>query len=297
MSRFSPEQLADVRGAVTGNVLTLDKAKQRATWTAPAAPAPTAHAASHLPDGSDALTTAVAGASAPGDAAAVGTALSFARADHRHSREALLKLDDCGAPDDNTDLNASAAAHGLLRKLSGTSTQYLGGDGNWSVPAGSGGATHALVRKTVDEAVTSSTVVQDDDALAFTFGTSETWLFEFVLFVNGDAAGDFACIIAGRPVGATAAVGGYGPGSGATFDTTAPEATTATPIEVYGASGLTTTRNFGLAGTGFPVTILLKGWITSTSTGGTLTLQWAQRVSSATATTVMTGSHLIAHRV
>src|SRR5687768_16158792 len=33
-----------------------------------------------------------------------------------------IKLDDLAAPDDNTDLNASASAHGLLRKLSGLAT-------------------------------------------------------------------------------------------------------------------------------------------------------------------------------
>lgn len=50
-----------------------------------------------------------------------------------------LKLDDCAVPDDNTDLDATTTEHGLLRKLSGVSTEYLGGDGNWSVPAGGGG--------------------------------------------------------------------------------------------------------------------------------------------------------------
>ncbi len=297
MSRVAPEQLADVRGASTGNVLTLDKAKQRATWTAPAAPTPTAHAASHLPGGSDALTTAVAGASAPGDAAAVGTALSFARADHRHSREALLKLDDCAAPDDNTDLNASAAAHGLLRRLSGTATQYLGGDGNWTVPAGSGGVAHVVVFKDVDESVTSSSVVQSDDALLFAFGTNETWLFEVVLVVTGDTAGDIKCIISGMPVGATGQWGAFGPGAGATFDTTAPETTTATPFESFANSGMSVERGFGCAGAAIPVMIVIKGWVKSSVTAGTLTLQWAQRVSSATATTVKTGSHLIAHKV
>ncbi len=45
------------------------------------------HEARHLPSGADPLTTAVAGASAPGDTAAIGTANSLARSDHRHSRE------------------------------------------------------------------------------------------------------------------------------------------------------------------------------------------------------------------
>lgn len=50
---------------------------------------PTAHAASHLPGGSDALTTAIAGSSAVGDTPAVGVAAAFSRSDHQHGREAF----------------------------------------------------------------------------------------------------------------------------------------------------------------------------------------------------------------
>ena len=54
-----------------------------------------------------------------------------------------LKLDDLAAPDDTADLNASASAHGLLRKLSGTPTEYLNGNGAWSTPATGGGTPAA----------------------------------------------------------------------------------------------------------------------------------------------------------
>ena len=47
--------------------------------------------------------------------------------------EAKLALSDV------TTANASTTAHGLLRKLSGTATQYLDGTGAWSTPAGGGG--------------------------------------------------------------------------------------------------------------------------------------------------------------
>jgi hypothetical protein len=46
------------------------------------------------------------------------------------------KLDDLAAPDDNTDLNASATRHGLLRKLSNVASQYLSGAGTWTMPSG-----------------------------------------------------------------------------------------------------------------------------------------------------------------
>jgi hypothetical protein len=48
---------------------------------------PTAHAVTHKPAGTDPLATAIAGSSAPGDAAAIGSAEAFSKADHKHGRE------------------------------------------------------------------------------------------------------------------------------------------------------------------------------------------------------------------
>lgn len=50
-----------------------------------------------------------------------------------------IKLDDLAAPDDNTDLNASTTAHGLMQKYPGGTTTFLRADGVFaSVPAGGG---------------------------------------------------------------------------------------------------------------------------------------------------------------
>lgn len=46
---------------------------------------PGAHASTHLPGGSDALTTAAAGTITPGDTASAGSAASFSASDHRHA--------------------------------------------------------------------------------------------------------------------------------------------------------------------------------------------------------------------
>ena len=98
------------------------KWKAKAIWTA-------AHKDTHDPiDGSDKLDTA-----APvkvGEANAIGSSHSYPRADHVHEKhhakytnaEAVaaaktVKLDDFTAPDDNTDLDASAAKHGLMSKV------------------------------------------------------------------------------------------------------------------------------------------------------------------------------------
>jgi hypothetical protein len=53
---------------------------------------------------------------------------------------AATKLDDFAAPDDNTDLNATTGAHGLLPKLGGGTTDFLRADGAWAPPAGGAAA-------------------------------------------------------------------------------------------------------------------------------------------------------------
>ena len=58
---------------------------------------------------------------------------------HQSGGADAIKLDDLAAPDDNTDLNASTSAHGLLKKLDGNAAHYMDGSGNWSTPAGGGG--------------------------------------------------------------------------------------------------------------------------------------------------------------
>jgi hypothetical protein len=50
---------------------------------------------------------------------------------HGPAQPDALKLDDTAAPDDNTDNDASASAHGLMKKLSGVLGEYLGGSGLW----------------------------------------------------------------------------------------------------------------------------------------------------------------------
>jgi hypothetical protein len=56
--------------------------------------------------------------------------------DYRYLADAkAIKLDDFASPDDNTDLNATTSAHGLLPKLSNNARQFLRGDGFWSTYA------------------------------------------------------------------------------------------------------------------------------------------------------------------
>jgi hypothetical protein len=50
-------------------------------------------------------------------------------------------LDDLAAPDDNTDLDASTAKHGLMMKFPGGTTNFLRADGAFAAPPGGGGGS------------------------------------------------------------------------------------------------------------------------------------------------------------
>jgi hypothetical protein len=69
-----------------------------------------------------------------------------------------IKLDDFAALDDNTDLNATSSAHGLLPKLSNNARQFLRGDGTWAPYASVTGVPTAAIGSThLDAAALSAT--------------------------------------------------------------------------------------------------------------------------------------------
>lgn len=71
-----------------------------------------------------------------------------------------IKLDDLGAPDDNTDLDASTLKHGLMQKYPGGSSNYLREDGTWAAPSGSGApASVDYLVGTADAGLSSEIVV------------------------------------------------------------------------------------------------------------------------------------------
>lgn len=75
-----------------------------------------------------------------------------------------IKLDNLGTPDDNTDLNASTSRHGLLRKLSGNTNEYLAGDGTWAVPGGGANSNHSPV--TVNDTTTVNLTITANQLLS-----------------------------------------------------------------------------------------------------------------------------------
>lgn len=62
---------------------------------------------------------------------------------HQSGGADAIRLDDLAAAEDNTDLNATTGAHGLLPKLGGGTSNFLRADGTWAAP-GSGGLGYTL---------------------------------------------------------------------------------------------------------------------------------------------------------
>lgn len=81
---------------------------------------------------------------------------------HQSGGSDAIKLDDLAAPDDNTDLDASTAKHGLLPKLGGGTTNFLRADGTWNAPAGGGGGGSAAPEATLLEAPGSPSAYDDE---------------------------------------------------------------------------------------------------------------------------------------
>lgn len=87
------------------------------------------------------LTKADVGLSSADDVSDAGKPVSTAMQTALDAKAATnRKLDDFGAPDDNTDLNVSTGAHGLCPKLPNDAAVFLDGTGAYSAPSVDEGA-------------------------------------------------------------------------------------------------------------------------------------------------------------
>ena len=228
------------------------------------------------------VASATAGASAPGDSAAVGTADTFARSDHRHSREGAAILNTLA--DAKGDVIAASAADTWARLAVGANDTVLTADSaqstgvKWATVTGP-----SFVRKTADETVTSSTTLQSDDHLFFAVAASEIWVFDFTLFIVSAAAPDIR-IALDVPAGATlkwAIIHEMDNNEVATLSVVTTGDDTS---RIYGATASETM-------------IVVRGIIVNGGTAGNVQLRWAQGTSDATGTTVKENSFLMAHKL
>jgi hypothetical protein len=152
-------------------------------------------------------------------------------------------------------------------------------------------APEAIIRKTADETVSNSAVVQNDDHLLFPIAANEAWYVEAFLLAQGaSATADFKWGWSG-PASATAnwslaaladaTVGGY----------------VQRTVGLTSSSALaigSTASTAGLSGT---TTVKLEGIFTAAGTAGNINLQWAQDTATVENNKVLLGSFLKIRRV
>ena len=140
--------------------------------------------------------------------------------------------------------------------------------------------------KGADESVTSSTTLQNDDALFLQLTANSTWIFIGFASLTGAAigSGDFKGQFT-APSGSTVVVEaiGYSTSSAGPLNGNAVRAASAT--FTAGINGATASP------------LLLIGSVIVGNTSGNLQLQWAENTSSGTPTVVKAGAFLAAWQV
>ncbi len=134
------------------------------------------------------------------------------------------------------------------------------------------------VRKSANESVTSSTVLQNDDHLKLSLAESKTYIIDGVLFASSTSATPDIIIGFYGQTGSTITIG-Y------TNDVN----------EMVLGSGATSARITLPANN--PTSIHIKGTVVTGSTSGDFQLKWAQASSNASPTMVTAGSYLRAEEI
>lgn len=144
-----------------------------------------------------------------------------------------------------------------------------------------------IVVKAATEPITASTTMQNDDELFATVAANATYDVLLHLLHDSATAGDIT-IGWTAPAGAVMTWGLIGAQSGETSSSTVANVNmqTRTILEAADLGGGASTGTYGL----------VHGALITSATAGTLNFQWAQRVSSATASNVRAGSVLMLHR-
>jgi hypothetical protein len=151
-------------------------------------------------------------------------------------------------------------------------------------------STQTFARKSSDESVTSSATLQDDDALVAAMGTSQTWLIQLNLVVTS-AADNTGNIKVAFTVPAGATVHGWGAQGRINFGAATQDGDVRNFAEVTGSVTAT-----GFVACTDPTNLTMWALVSTAGTAGNWQLQWAQNASSGNATTVESGSWLLATR-
>jgi hypothetical protein len=143
--------------------------------------------------------------------------------------------------------------------------------------------------KGLDESVTSSTTLQDDNDFTFAIAASEVWVLQLSLWIVGIVGGDFKYQLS-VPSGATGGQGWQGLHASATTADAADLFTSAATDDFsIRVIGCVSASPYSFARVYYNVF--------NSTNAGNVTLQWAQNASSGTSTTLKKGSWLYAVRM
>ena len=160
--------------------------------------------------------------------------------------------------------------------------ESTGGDFEWQSCGSGSGATVDIVRKTADESVTSSTVLQNDDHLTFSVDASTTYQVTGHLEIDtSNATPDIVVAITlDNATGATVFVGILSLGNAGNLRYN----------ETLDTSGTASAR-IPLPSTN-STDLIFSGIVITGSSTSSITLQWAQATSNGNAVTIFEGSHM-----
>jgi len=141
---------------------------------------------------------------------------------------------------------------------------------------------HLIVRKTADESISSNTTLQNDDSLILPVAANEVWQFQFNCLVTGIDGADIKVAFTFPTSGDI----------GATTVWNLAAVSTASEHFWQGTTTPTTAVSLRCWGVSTRMLLPITGVFNNAGTGGSLTLQWAQVSSNATATIMKANSTL-----
>lgn len=176
---------------------------------------------------------------------------------------------------------------GMVSYQVDTGLQYIYAGGQWAPLA-------QFFKKTVQEDVTSSTTLQDDNDCQVTL-VPGTYRVELFAHASGAAAADvqtqwaFSGTITGQGRSC------FGPGLNTTHAPATSPAATTVGVTRASAHTITSAVSYGLDGSN--TSAIHEDLFLQVTVGGLLKLQWAQVASSGTATSLTVGSRMYVTRL
>jgi len=184
------------------------------------------------------------------------------------------------------DNSAPTWASDAVSRFEAESEEYTGTDHDPKLVVVHESYIYKLItRKSVNESLSSSAVLQTDDALFLGLSPNKEYVIDGVIFATSSSAAPDLKIGFAFPNGYTVDLG-YMAGDDGQYRR----------AELINNS-TTTSQTIQIAGNGDPAIIQIHGSVLTGNSSSTINLLWAQATSNATPTTVLRGSYLRAEQV